>query len=229
MPEVFYRQVRRQKRHAAFSVTVFVLVVCLLPLALIAFRRYPLPAAALLVACGALVSAWYLRSRRPSDGPELYAVPILADDPAARLAACEAELISEDAQGLFAADGRLHVRVLALECDDFDAQRMKAIRHRANQKWNQQYHLSQQISISDSYTQFRLNLMFAARDNGELRSWVSTQPERLLQRAVPIVQAAVAREQGVLLFPALHQWVTPAEVRVYETAARLLTELFPAG
>lgn len=30
MPEVFYRQVRRQKRHAAFSVTVFVLVVCLL-------------------------------------------------------------------------------------------------------------------------------------------------------------------------------------------------------
>ena len=71
--------------------------------------------------------------------------------------------------------------------------------------------------------------MLAARDNGELRSWVSTQPERLLQRAVPIVRAAVAREQGVLLFPALHQWVTPAEVRVYETAARLLTELFPAG
>lgn len=44
------------------------------------------------------------------------------------------ELISEDAQGLFAADGRLHAHVLALECDDFDAQRMKAIRHRANQK-----------------------------------------------------------------------------------------------
>lgn len=71
---------------------------------------------------------------------------------------------------LFATDGRLHARVLALECDDFDAQRMKAIRHRANQKWNQQYHLSQQISISDSYTQFRLNLVLAARDNGELRS-----------------------------------------------------------
>lgn len=137
--------------------------------------------------------------------------------------------VGADAQVLFATDGRLHARVLALECDDFDAQRMKAIRHRANQKWNQQYHLSLQISISDSYTQFRLNLVLAARDNGELRSWVSTQPERLLQRAVPIVQAAVAREQGVLLFPALHQWVTPAEVRVYETAARLLTELFPAG
>lgn len=89
--------------------------------------------------------------------------------------------------------------------------------------------MSQQISISDSYTQFRLSLVLAARDNGELRSWVSTQPERLLQRSVPIVQAAVAREQSVLLFPALHQWVTPAEVRVYETAARLLTELFPAG
>ena len=229
MPEVFYRQVRRQKRHAAFSVTVFVLVVCLLPLALIAFRRYPLPAAALLVACAALVSAWYLRSRRPPDVPELYAVPILADDPTARLAACGAEQVGADAQVLFATDGRLHARVLALEFDDFDAQRMKAIRHRANQKWNQQYHLSQQISISDSYTQFRLNLVLAARDNGELRSWVSTQPEHLLQRAVPIVQAAVAREQGVLLFPALHQWVTPAEVRVYETAARLLTELFPAG
>lgn len=88
------------------------------------------------------------------------------------------------------------------------------------------YHVGQEISISDSYTQFRLNLVLAARDNGELRSWVSTQPERLLQRAVPIVQAAVAREQGVLLFPALRQWVTPAEAHVYETAAKLLTELF---
>ena len=125
MPEMFYQQLRRQRRRAALSVTAFVLTLCLLP--------------------------------------------------------------------------------LALECDDFDAQRMKAIRHRANQKWNQQYHLSQQISISDSYTQFRLNLVLAARDNGELRSWVSTQPERLLQRAVPIVQAAVAREQRTLFFPALHQ------------------------
>lgn len=71
-----------------------------------------------------------------------------------------------------------------------------------------------------------MNLVLAARDNGELRSWVSTQPERLLQRAVPIVQAAIAREQGVLLFPALHQLVTPAEAHVYETAAKLLTELF---
>ena len=229
MPEVFYQQLRRQRRRAALSVTAFVLTLCLLPLALIAFRRYPLPAAALLVACGALVSAWYLRSRRPPDVPELYAVPVQTDAPAERLAACGAEQVGADAQVLFATDGRLHARVLVLECDDFDAQRMKAIRHRANQKWNQQYHLSQQISISDSYTQFRLNLVLAARDSGELRSWVSTQPERLLQRAVPIVQAAVAREQGVPLFPALHQWVTPAEVRVYETAARLLTELFPAG
>lgn len=95
----------------------------MLPSVLIVFWRHPLLAATLLVACAAhiLVSAWYLRSRRPSDGPELYAVPILADDPAACLAACEAELISEDAQGLFAMDGRLHARVLALECDDFDA------------------------------------------------------------------------------------------------------------
>ena len=31
---------------------------------------------------------------------------------------------------------------------------------------------------------------------------------------------------GVLLFPALRQWVTPAEAHVYETAAKLLTELF---
>lgn len=226
MPEVFYQQLRRQRRRAAFSVTAFVLTLCLLPLALIAFRRYPLPAAALLVACGALVSAWYLRSRRPPDVPELYAVPVQTDAPAERLAACGAEQVGADAQVLFATDGRLHARVLVLECDDFDAQRMKAIRHRANQKWNQQYHLSQQISISDSYTQFRLNLVLAARDSGELRSWVSTQPERLLQRAVPIVQAAVAREQGVPLFPALHQWVTPAEAHVYETAAKLLTELF---
>lgn len=226
MPEVFYQQLRRQRRRAALSVTAFVLTLCLLPLALIAFRRYPLPAAALLVACGALVSAWYLRSRRPPDVPELYAVPVQTDAPAERLAACGAEQVGADAQVLFATDGRLHARVLVLECDDFDAQRMKAIRHRANQKWNQQYHLSQQISISDSYTQFRLNLVLAARDSGELRTWVSAQPEHLLQRAEPIVQAAVAREQGVLLFPALHQWVTPAEAHVYETAAKLLTELF---
>lgn len=48
MTEIFYQQLRRQKRHAALSVTAFVLVVCLLPLSLIAFRRYPLLAAVLL-------------------------------------------------------------------------------------------------------------------------------------------------------------------------------------
>lgn len=105
---------------------------------------------------------------------------------------------------LFATDGRLHARVLALECDDFDAQRMKAIRHRANQKWNQQYHLSQQISISDSYTQFRLNLVLAARDNGELRQLGKYTAGASAAAGRAIVQAAVAREQGVLLFPALH-------------------------
>lgn len=88
------------------------------------------------------------------------------------------------------------------------------------------YHVGQEISISDSYTQFRVNLVLAARDSAQLRAWVCARPERLLQRAEPIVQAAVAREQGVLLFPALHQWVTPAEAHVYETAAKLLTELF---
>lgn len=127
---------------------------------------------------------------------------------------------------LFATDGLLHARVLVLECDDFDAQRLRDNRRRANQTINQMYHIGQEISISDSYTQFRLNLVLAARDNGELRSWVSAQPEHLLQRAEPIVQAAIVREQGVLLFPALHQWVTPAEALVYETAAKLLTELF---
>ncbi len=226
MPEEFYEQLSRQKRHAAFSVVVFVLALCLLPLTLIAFRRYPLLAAMLLLACAALIAAWYLRSRRSPEVPDVYVVPILAVDPAVSLAACGAEQVSEDAQVLFATDGRLHARVLALECDDFDAQRMKAIRHRANQKLNQQYHLGQLISISDSYTQFRLNLVLAARDSGELRAWVSAQPEHLLQRAEPIVQAAIVREQGVLLFPALHQWVTPAEAHVYETAAKLLTNCF---
>ena len=226
MTEVFYQQLRRQKRHAAFSVAVFALALCLLPLALISFRRYPLPAAALLVACAAVCLAWHLWCQRPPDAPELYAVRIRPNDPAVRLAACGAERICDGAYALFATDGRLHARVLALECDDFDAQRLKAIRHRANQKMNQKYHLGQQISISDSYTQFRLNLVLAARDSMELRTWVSAQPEHLLQRAEPIVQAAIVREQGMLLFPALHQWVTPAEVRVYETVATLLTELF---
>ena len=229
MTEMFYQQLRRQRRHAAFSVAVFVLTLCLLPLALISLRRYPFLAAALLLACGALISAWYLHSRRPPDAQAIYTAKIRVVDPAAHLAACGAEQISAGAQVLLATNGRLHVRVLALECDDFDAQRMKATRHRANQKWNQKYHLGQQISISDSYTQFRLNLVLAARDSGELRAWVSAQPEHLLLRAEPIVQAAIAREQGVLLFPALHRWVTPAEVHVYEAAAMLLTELFLQG
>lgn len=97
MPEVFYQQLRRQRRRAALSVTAFVLTLCLLPLALIAFRRYPLLGTALLAGCAAMVLACYRVRRVPPDGPELYAVPILVDDPAARLAACEAELISERA------------------------------------------------------------------------------------------------------------------------------------
>lgn len=156
----------------------------------------------------------------------LYSVPIQTDDPAERLAACGAEQVSADAQALFATDGRLHARVLALECDDFDAQRLRNSRHWANQKINQKYRIAQEISISDSNAQLRLNLLLAAHDGAELHNWVSAQPERLLQRAEPIVQAAIVREQGVLLFPALHQWVTPAEAHVYETAAKLLMELF---
>lgn len=225
MPEEFYEQFSRQKRHAAFSVVVFVLALCLLPLTLIAFRRYPLLAAMLLVACAALIAAWYLRSRRLPEVPDVYVVPILAGDPAACLVACDASRSAKMRRCCSRRTGGC-ARVLALECDDFDAQRMKAIRHRANQKLNQQYHLGQQISISDSYTQFRLNLVFAARDSCELRTWVSAQPVHLLQRAEPIVQAAIVREQGVLLFPVLHQWVTPAEAHVYETAAKLLTKLF---
>lgn len=88
------------------------------------------------------------------------------------------------------------------------------------------YHVGQEISISDSYTQLRVNLVLAARDSAQLRAWVCARPERLLQRAEPIVQAAIVREQRTLFFPALHQWVTPAEAHVYETAAKLLTELF---
>ena len=121
MPEEFYVQLRRQKRHAALSVTVFVLALCSLPLALIAFRRYPLLAVTLLVACGAFILAWYLCSRRLPEVPEVYSVPILTDDPAVRLAACGAEQVSGDAQVLFATDGRLHARVLALSCDEFHA------------------------------------------------------------------------------------------------------------
>ena len=226
---MFYQQLRRQKRHAVFSVAVFVLALCLLPLALIALRRYPLLAAALFAACAAVCLAWYLRCRRQPDAPELYAVRIRPNDPAVRLAACGAERICDGAYALFATDGRLHARVLALQCDTFDVQGLKSSKRLANQNMNQKYHLGPQIPISDSYAQFRLNLVLAARDSGELRTWVSTQPEHLLQRADPIVQAVIFREQGMLLFPALHQWVTPAEAHVYETAAQLLTELFLDG
>lgn len=226
MPEVFYQQLRRQRRRAALPVTAFVLTLCLLPLALIAFRRYPLLGTALLAGCAAMVLACYRVRRVPPDAPALYSAPILVDDPTARLAACGAEQVGADAQVLFATDGRLHARVLALECDDFDAQRLRDNRRRANQTIHQMYHVGQEISISDSYTQFRVNLVLAARDSAQLRARVCARPERLLQRAEPIVQAAVVREQRTLFFPALHQWVTPAEAHVYETAAKLLTELF---
>ena len=127
MPEVFYLQLRRHRRRAALSVTAFVLTWYLLPLALIAFRRYHLLGTALLGGCAALVLVCYRVRRVPPDAPELYSAPILGDDPTARLAACGAEQVGADAQVLFATDGRLHARVLALECDDFAAQRMKAI------------------------------------------------------------------------------------------------------
>ena len=58
MPEVFYQQLRRQRRRAALSVTAFVLTLCLLPLALIAFRRYPVLATVVLTVCAVVVLAW---------------------------------------------------------------------------------------------------------------------------------------------------------------------------
>ena len=109
---MFYQQLRRQRRRAALSVTAFVLTLCLLPLALIAFRRYPLLGTALLAGCAAMVLACYRVRRVPPDAPALYSAPILVDDPTARLAACGAEQVGADAQELFATDGRLHARVL---------------------------------------------------------------------------------------------------------------------
>ncbi len=194
MPEMFYQQLRCQKRYETFSVVELVLVLCMLPLSLIAFRRYPLLAAVLLTVCAVVVLVRCRRRRLPTDAPVLYSV--------------------------------LYARVLILECTVFDAQRFNRSKRQANHEIDQKYHIAQEISIADSYVQFRLNLVFAARDDAALHNWVSAQLECLLQRAEPIVQAAIAREQGVLLFPALHQWVTLAEAHVYETAARLLTELF---
>lgn len=111
MPEVFYQQLRRQRRRAALSVTAFVLTLCLLPLALIAFRRYPLLGTALLAGCAAMVLACYRVRRVPPDAPALYSAPILVNDSAARLVACGAEQVGADAQlgkytaGAFAAAG----------------------------------------------------------------------------------------------------------------------------
>lgn len=98
MPEVFYQQLRRQRRRAALSVTAFVLTLCLLPLALIAFRRYPLLGTALLAGCAAMVLACYRVRCVPPDAPALYSAPILVNDPAARLVACGAEQVGADAR-----------------------------------------------------------------------------------------------------------------------------------
>ena len=99
---------------------------------------------------------------------------------------------------------------------------------KANKLSNQKYHLDSNISISDSYTHFRINLLLVNHDSAELHAWVQKNPEQLLRRAEPIVQAAIVLDQEILLFPSLKEKVTPANVNVYETASKLLVDLFLA-
>lgn len=109
MPDMFYQQLRRQRRRAALSVTAFVLTLCLLPLALIAFRRYPLLGTALLAGCAAMVLACYRVRRVPPDAPALYSAPILVDDPTARLRHAVPSRSVRDAPGAVC-DGRAAAR-----------------------------------------------------------------------------------------------------------------------
>lgn len=70
--------------------------------------------------------------------------------------------------------------------------------------------------------------MLVNHDSAALHAWVQKNPEQLLRRAEPIVQAAIVLDQEILLFPSLKEKVTPANVNVYETASKLLVDLFLA-
>lgn len=89
---------------------------------------------------------------------------------------------------------------------------------------NQKCHFGKEISISDSYAQFRVNLLLAARDSAELRNGGKHTVGALVAASRADRAGGHCARTGALLFPALHRWVTPTEAHVYETAVRLLTE-----
>lgn len=228
MPKEFYQHIKRLRMYGYFSITVFILVGCLLSLALAALRRYCLLSICFFVISAAFIAAWYCVKRTTFDAPELYSVLVEAPNPVSRLVECGADHVCEHAYAFFATDGHMHARVLALQLDDFDAKEITNAKRKANKFMNRKYQIASNISISDSYTHFRINLLLVPHDGAELRAWVRKNPEQLLRRAEPIVQAAIVLEQEILLFPSLKEKVTPANVDVYETASKLLVDLFPA-
>jgi hypothetical protein len=228
MPKEFYQHIKQLRIYGYFSIAVFIFIGCLLSLALVAFRRYSLISICFLVISVALIIAWYCVKRMSFDVPNLYSVLIETKKPVSRLVECGADNVCEQAYALFATDGHMHARVLTLTLEDFDSKKIASNKRKANKLINQKYHLDSNISISDSYTHFRINLLLVNHDSAALHAWVQKNPEQLLRRAEPIVQAAIVLDQEILLFPSLKEKVTPANVNVYETASKLLVDLFLA-
>lgn len=226
MPDLFYQRLKRLKTQGILTLLCVIFAFASGILGVAVWTENQIAAVCFFVLfSGSLVGIYVLarRGERKERLPEPYSVPVFLNRKEAILSAFGANRVEENSYVGFCSWGDFSMRVLILLDDCFDADAASRNRKRANRKINQQYQMSNEISMDQSYSALRINLAIVEQDNGALHHWVNRNPGELLRRVEAIINAAVVLDEQKLLFPCVQEAVTLRDLNKYQAAAELLS------
>lgn len=227
MPDSFYKHVKQLKAHAYLQMITITIAIITCGLAL-----GMLSTSGIISACFAAISIFsfiiffLLDKVKNKSCPDFYTAIVSIDDIENTLLKYEADKISDDAYVCFCTISRFHARILILLEDEFEEDVVKSRKKRINRIINRKYDVSREISISESYTKLRINLLVVNCDGNGIRSWINKNAAVSLRRAEPIINAAIVLDKKELLFPSLRENVRLNELNKYLAAAEMLTRIF---
>lgn len=206
-----------KRRRALWKLVFIVLSVWAFPL-MIASILYARRIAALVLA-GVFALALFaaaLLSKRETDSPACYAIPLRRADALARFFEARGEAVGTAVFSVFKT-GRTQAGVTVIRAaDPADYKRQRKSIHRqlaVKDKWGQ--------SVPVINNQLRLDLIVtdAAREFD-----VSKNSDQLLMRALPLIKGVIDAQKNELLLPSVGARLNAGEYRTYCDALRLIRE-----
>lgn len=227
MPEAFYKHVKLLKTRAYLQMLAIViaLITCVFAIGMLSTNG-------IISACFAVASIFsfvifFLLGRAKNKNfPDFYTAVVSTADIENTLSKYEADQISDDAYVCFCNLSKFHARILILMEDEFEEDIVKSQKRRINRVINRKCDISQEISISESYTNLRINLLIVNCDGNGIRNWINRKAAVSLRRAEAIVNAAIVLDKKELLFPSLRENAYLNDLNKYLAAAEMLTRIF---